>query len=492
MDQHFCSHPESLFSRNIEGTVADPNNELVLRGHLNCAASEQKLSDDDVLHYFGPTGKEVVASCIKDAPRTLTYVKVDEEVPPELEGSAAARKKVDLLKYVGLAKAKKGVDLRGIDPIQYKVKVRDTQDVLETVDQRSAVLQFYPGAVCLHRNRTYQVADFNEKDLVIWVVPRDAKKLDYYTEVRDHTRIDLLGLKGRERVNLLAPIDQPSVAASSSAAASAAASSSSAVVEQKINDHGLLGDGEITVNHGPCKVSLSVYGFRKKSKKDKKLIDLVEYELAPVEYSSSAVWCEIPEEIMHYVYEEPVHSGALHTIEHLLLSMCPLAVSMNQSDFSCQHTRNEADPCRAKLLLFETQRGGLGLVGEIAKNWSRLLHQALMLLEECPCEKGCPSCIFHSLCGSYNIGLDKAGAQFILRKLLRKADVDKTGIPNPVKRQKLVSAQARAGPPTVPEGSPQSTSSASVGGGGIKKMFGDRLKGAKREHVVLSDSSDDE
>ena len=36
---------------------------------------------------------------------------------------------------------------------------------------------------------------------------------------------------------------------------------------------------QFSVFHGPCKVSLNVYGFRKKQKKDKKLIDLVEYAL---------------------------------------------------------------------------------------------------------------------------------------------------------------------------------------------------------------------
>jgi DEAD/DEAH box helicase domain-containing protein len=51
------------------------------------------------------------------------------------------------------------------------------------------------------------------------------------------------------------------------------------------------------------------------------------------------------------------------------------------------------------------------------------MAQTLRLLESCPCEAGCPSCIHSPKCGSGNKPLDKAAAILTLRGLLGLVDV---------------------------------------------------------------------
>jgi len=69
------------------------------------------------------------------------------------------------------------------------------------------------------------------------------------------------------------------------------------------------------------------------------------------------------------------------------------------------------------LLLYETQKGGAGTVAKVHAKWERLLADAVQLMEECPCEAGCPNCIVIAGCGEYNHGLDKAAAIRIGRAL---------------------------------------------------------------------------
>merc|ERR1712025_1355772 len=42
--------------------------------------------------------------------------------------------------------------------------------------------------------------------------------------------------------------------------------------------------------------------------------------------------------------------------------------------------------------------------------WEKLLTEAVLLMEECHCENGCPNCIVIPTCGEHNHGLDKIAA----------------------------------------------------------------------------------
>lgn len=58
MDQHYINHPEELFDRSTEDLMVDLDGKVILEAHLQCAAHEMPLTDEDE-KYFGPNMKEI-------------------------------------------------------------------------------------------------------------------------------------------------------------------------------------------------------------------------------------------------------------------------------------------------------------------------------------------------------------------------------------------------------------------------------------------------
>ena len=64
--------------------------------------------------------------------------------------------------------------------------------------------------------------------------------------------------------------------------------------------------------------------------------------------------------------------------------------------------------------------GGVGITErgyEIIEEW---WQATLDVITECPCEDGCPSCVYSPKCGNNNQPLDKEVAAMILRGMLRQ------------------------------------------------------------------------
>jgi DEAD/DEAH box helicase domain-containing protein len=69
------------------------------------------------------------------------------------------------------------------------------------------------------------------------------------------------------------------------------------------------------------------------------------------------------------------------------------------------------------VFVYDGHPGGAGIARrgyELFESW---VSRTASLLEECPCEKGCPSCVQSPKCGNLNEPLDKAGARALLASI---------------------------------------------------------------------------
>ncbi|MEW6418218.1 MAG: Zn-binding domain-containing protein [Nitrospirota bacterium] len=68
------------------------------------------------------------------------------------------------------------------------------------------------------------------------------------------------------------------------------------------------------------------------------------------------------------------------------------------------------------IFIYDGYEDGIGLTKratEVIEDW---LKATLKVIDECPCDEGCPSCVQDPQCGSGNQPLDKEGARELLRR----------------------------------------------------------------------------
>jgi len=75
----------------------------------------------------------------------------------------------------------------------------------------------------------------------------------------------------------------------------------------------------------------------------------------------------------------------------------------------------------ATVFIYDGYPGGVGLVRRAYAAFEALVDDARLLISECPCASGCPSCVQSPKCGNLNEPLSKAGALRLLTALRRPA-----------------------------------------------------------------------
>jgi DEAD/DEAH box helicase domain-containing protein len=167
LDQYLVQHPADLFDRPAEAAVIDPTNPFVLGPHLECAAREHPLSQEE-LTFFGPAAVEAVGRL-------------------EEQGRLARRRGV--WHHVGRRSPHRGVDIRSASGRLFSIVIEDTGELLGTVDESRAYYHVHPGAVYLHQGEQFEVRSLDAGTRVALVNRVDP---DYYTQSRDTTDIEVV------------------------------------------------------------------------------------------------------------------------------------------------------------------------------------------------------------------------------------------------------------------------------------------------------------
>jgi DEAD/DEAH box helicase domain-containing protein len=171
LDQFLAHHPDYFFDRSPERALVNPDNLLILLGHLRCAAFELPFR---VGESFGRVEGARVAELLQF-----------------LQETGVLHQSGDKYFWMADQYPAEDVSLRSASPEAVVLQTRggDEWTTIGQVDHASAHWMVHPGAVYLHEGQAYLVEELDLAQHIAWLRAAD---VDYYTQPRSETTVRLL------------------------------------------------------------------------------------------------------------------------------------------------------------------------------------------------------------------------------------------------------------------------------------------------------------
>ena len=173
------------------------------------------------------------------------------------------------------------------------------------------------------------------------------------------------------------------------------------------------------VCRGRLRIIDTITGYEKRSTRDNRLLTIVPLEAPPQIFETEGLWYVIPESCRQRLEDDFVHfMGSIHACEYTAIGMLPLLVMADRNDFGGISIPLHPQTGLACVFIYDGLPGGAGLTRQAFGHARELLEVCAAVIEACPCEDGCPSCVHSPKCGSGNRPISKAGALRLIRDLL--------------------------------------------------------------------------
>ena len=267
------------------------------------------------------------------------------------------------------------VSLRSASPDSFAVVDVSSGELLGTVELARAFSTVHDGAVYLHLGRSYEVVELDLDARRALVKPFDG---DWYTQPKKET---------------------------------------DTWIEQLLDRREVLG---CTLSFGKVSVAETVLAYQRKRLPDHEVIDLQALDLPTTEFSTQALWYELPPEITDVDFPREALLGALHAAEHSQIAVLPLLAMCDRWDIGGLSTAAHSQTGGPTIFIYDGHPGGVGITRQAFKRFEELVTDAASLIRDCPCESGCPSCVQSPKCGNLNEPLSKSGSLELMVRMLSR------------------------------------------------------------------------
>jgi DEAD/DEAH box helicase domain-containing protein len=375
VDQYYMQNPDEIFTKPNCELQVDLTNELVVEGHIQCAAFEMPIQPDEDTKFLGKMLPEICSERLIYDP--MGFYHCNERFRPL---------------------PSKCVSIRDTEEDHFAVIdiTHGRNVVLEEVEPSRAFFTLYDGGIFLHQGRTYMVKEFSPERKIARV---QLVKVDWTTQQRDYTDVD--------------PIETEQV--------------------RRVSTNSLT-----KAYFGRIKVHAVVFGFFKLDQK-RRILDAVAVDNPPIDIYSRGLWLDIPKFALQIFKDKRLNLAAgIHAAEHALMSLMPQFVVSMPGDVrtECKNAlkefaKKETQRKRPARLTFYDAKGGAAGSGIAAKAFEFidiLLERAVQRVSACHCIEGCTECICDERCKEKNMIMSKAGAEVILKSLIG-AEIDIDALP---------------------------------------------------------------
>jgi len=163
---------------------------------------------------------------------------------------------------------------------------------------------------------------------------------------------------------------------------------------------------------GQIEATEQVVAYQRKRLADHRPIDLIALDLPARSFVTEAVW---------FVPDRPPGGprllGSLHAAEHAMIGLLPLLATADRGDIGGLSTDVHPQTGSPTVFVYDGHPGGAGIAQRGYEAFEPWVARTAHVVAECPCEKGCPSCVQSPKCGNLNEPLDKAGAAALLDRM---------------------------------------------------------------------------
>ncbi len=263
--------------------------------------------------------------------------------------------------------------LRSASADAFTVIDASTGALLGLVELERAYSTIHEGAIYLHMGEQYLVRELDITARRAVVEPFSG---DYYTQVKKETSTDIeRTLRGERRLGL-------------------------------------------ALSFGVVSVTETVVAYQRKSIRDGATIATVELALPPSTFETEAVWYVPTPRQLDGLETMPLLLSSLHAAEHSMIALLPLWAMCDRWDIGGLSTNVHQDTGEPTVFVYDGHPGGVGISERGFDQFEGWVADTARMLEGCPCERGCPSCVQSPKCGNLNEMLDKGGALTLLGRML--------------------------------------------------------------------------
>ena len=265
------------------------------------------------------------------------------------------------------------IGLRSTIGEQFTIVEEETGDIIGTEGAETAFSTLHPGAVYLHMGDTYLVTNLDLDGRLALVRPFWD---NYHTQARRESETRII----REDMR--------------------------------------VDSGPITLHLGEIVVTTTVVGFQKRRTGSEEVLGTQELDMPTQEFVTESMWFTLPAALLPSEKDLLRLPGAIHAIEHALIALLPLYAMCDRWDIGGLSTPVHPQTEQPTIFVYDGHAGGVGISRQGFERFSEWVRDASVLVRDCPCEGGCPSCIQSPKCGNLNEPLDKDLALSLLRTIL--------------------------------------------------------------------------
>lgn len=385
LDQFIVRHPDYFFENTPEHAFIQPDNLEILINHLKCAAFELPIAPDEK---FGDVDVQDLCARLADAGYLHcageNYHWTNEAYPADTISLRSVTSDNFII-----------IDITG-EPL-----------VIGEVDFVSALTTVHEKAIYLHGGQQYHVEHLDFKERKAYVKQVDA---DYYTDAIKYTQVRVLEIADSKDVRSHRGVIPSELKAGPE-------------LRRYLNSSGGTQPSAHSHSHGDVLVRSQVVGFKKIKFFTNENIGSGKLELPENEMHTTSYWMTLGRPLLEslpYTVGERQSGmfGLLHAMESVatLLLMCdgrdlgtaigerPLAPESDQPVSFAEMqdlrfapgeawTSGQKEFFEPNLYLYDAYPGGIGFSEPLFRAHGLLIRKTRELIQACPCEAGCPSCI---------------------------------------------------------------------------------------------------